>query len=242
MLSWWSTVGSSVESTVPTGSWTRDLWCANPVRYPLAHSDFLPVESVPYLWSANPLCYPLNTFQQKIISYIYFTSSGFREPTLPDKMSIWAIIHYDSSWHEYWRTWARTVMRNPHMALSGVLCSRPLLISNDKVTVSPSTCHKEITYTYKNMKRSNDLEREYMLTSQTYMQYFFNWNIFYFLVIRSSSRPQPRTNARRSWSLMVLICECNHVEYNCAITNQWSSFQCLEVTSGWVTMPIHIAT
>ena len=41
MLSWWSTVGSSVESTVPTGSWTRDLWCANPVRYSLAHSDFL---------------------------------------------------------------------------------------------------------------------------------------------------------------------------------------------------------
>ena len=41
MLSWWSTVGSSVESTVSTGSWTRDLWCANPVRYPLAHSDFL---------------------------------------------------------------------------------------------------------------------------------------------------------------------------------------------------------
>ena len=41
MLSWWSTVGSSVESTVPTGSWTRDLWCVNPVRYPLAHSDFL---------------------------------------------------------------------------------------------------------------------------------------------------------------------------------------------------------
>ena len=41
MLSWWSTVGSSVESTVPTGSWTRDLWCASPVRYPLAHSDFL---------------------------------------------------------------------------------------------------------------------------------------------------------------------------------------------------------
>ena len=39
MLSWWSTVGSSVESTVPTGSWTRDLWCANPVRYPLAHSE-----------------------------------------------------------------------------------------------------------------------------------------------------------------------------------------------------------
>ena len=30
MLSWWSTVGSSVESIVPTGSWTRDLCCANP--------------------------------------------------------------------------------------------------------------------------------------------------------------------------------------------------------------------
>ena len=43
MLSWWSTVGSSVESTVPTGSWTRDLWCANPVCYPLAHSDFLSI-------------------------------------------------------------------------------------------------------------------------------------------------------------------------------------------------------
>ena len=28
MLSWWSTVGSSVESTVPTGSWARDPWCA----------------------------------------------------------------------------------------------------------------------------------------------------------------------------------------------------------------------
>ena len=41
MLSWWSTVGSLVESTVTTGSWTRDLRCANPVRYPLAHSDFL---------------------------------------------------------------------------------------------------------------------------------------------------------------------------------------------------------
>lgn len=27
----------------------------------------------------------------------------------------------------------------PHIALSGVLCSRPLLISKEKVTVSPST-------------------------------------------------------------------------------------------------------
>ena len=24
--------------TVPTGSWTQDLWCANPLHYPLAHS------------------------------------------------------------------------------------------------------------------------------------------------------------------------------------------------------------
>ena len=39
MLLWWSTVGSSVESTVPTGYWTWDLWCTNPLRYPLAHSD-----------------------------------------------------------------------------------------------------------------------------------------------------------------------------------------------------------
>lgn len=36
-------------------------------------------------------------------------------------------------------TWARTVQAKPHMALSGVLCSRPLLISKEKVTVSPST-------------------------------------------------------------------------------------------------------
>ena len=41
MLSLWPTVGSSVESNVPTGSWTRALWCTNPVRYPLAHCDFL---------------------------------------------------------------------------------------------------------------------------------------------------------------------------------------------------------
>ena len=40
---WCGTVGSSVESSVPTGYWTRDryLWCANPLRYPLAHSCFL---------------------------------------------------------------------------------------------------------------------------------------------------------------------------------------------------------
>ena len=36
-------------------------------------------------------------------------------------------------------TWARTVQAKPHIALSGVLCSRPLLISKEKVTVSPST-------------------------------------------------------------------------------------------------------
>lgn len=37
------------------------------------------------------------------------------------------------------RTCARTVQAKPHMALSGVLCSRPLRISKEKVTVSPST-------------------------------------------------------------------------------------------------------
>ena len=26
---------------VPTGSWTRDMWCANQLRYPIAHSCFL---------------------------------------------------------------------------------------------------------------------------------------------------------------------------------------------------------
>lgn len=36
-------------------------------------------------------------------------------------------------------TCARTVQAKPHMALSGVLCSRPLRISKEKVTVSPST-------------------------------------------------------------------------------------------------------
>ena len=36
-------------------------------------------------------------------------------------------------------SWGRTVQANPHMALSGVLCSRPLFISKVKVTVSPST-------------------------------------------------------------------------------------------------------
>ena len=40
LLRWWS-LGSLVESTVPTGSWTRNLWCANPLHYPLAHSCFL---------------------------------------------------------------------------------------------------------------------------------------------------------------------------------------------------------
>ena len=53
MLSWWSTVGSSVESTVPTGSWTRDLWCANPLRYPLAHSDFLCVFVLEYQYDSK---------------------------------------------------------------------------------------------------------------------------------------------------------------------------------------------
>ena len=30
----------SRKSNVPTVSWTRDLWCANPLCYPLAHSCF----------------------------------------------------------------------------------------------------------------------------------------------------------------------------------------------------------
>ena len=52
MLSWWSTVGSSVEGTVPTGSWTRDLWCANPsaIHSPTATS----------LKGHNPLHEPLH--------------------------------------------------------------------------------------------------------------------------------------------------------------------------------------
>lgn len=36
-------------------------------------------------------------------------------------------------------TCARTVTAKPHIALLGVLCSRPLRISNENVTVSPST-------------------------------------------------------------------------------------------------------
>ena len=37
-------------------------------------------------------------------------------------------------------SWGLTVQENPHMALSGVLCSRPLFISKTIVTLSPSTC------------------------------------------------------------------------------------------------------
>ena len=32
--------------TVPTGSWTQDLWCANSLRYPLTHSCFLVTEII----------------------------------------------------------------------------------------------------------------------------------------------------------------------------------------------------
>ena len=39
MLIWW--YGSPVESIVPTGSWTLDLWCVNLLHYLLAHSCFL---------------------------------------------------------------------------------------------------------------------------------------------------------------------------------------------------------
>ena len=67
MLSWWSTVASSVESTVPTGSWTRDLWCANSVRYPLAHSDFRRSFTQKELW----------TWRGLRIYAIMLTSSGF---------------------------------------------------------------------------------------------------------------------------------------------------------------------
>ena len=38
--------------TVPTESWIRDLWCANPLRYPLAHSCFfIEVEIVLFQWN-----------------------------------------------------------------------------------------------------------------------------------------------------------------------------------------------
>ena len=61
MLLKWSTVGSSVESTVPNGSWTRDLWCANPLRYPLAHSDF---------WAFN--VYHLSTILNNFLGLLNF--------------------------------------------------------------------------------------------------------------------------------------------------------------------------
>ena len=38
-------------------------------------------------------------------------------------------------------SWGLTVQENPHMAWSGVLCSRPLFMSNVNVTTSPSTLH-----------------------------------------------------------------------------------------------------
>ena len=72
MLSWWSTVGSSVESTVPTGSWTRDLWCANPVRYPLGHSDFLRLSDLisnSHSLSLHPLDLTVETICQETKSF-----------------------------------------------------------------------------------------------------------------------------------------------------------------------------
>ena len=41
MLLWWYLVGSSVESIVPTGSWTRELWWANSLHYPHAYRCFI---------------------------------------------------------------------------------------------------------------------------------------------------------------------------------------------------------
>ena len=50
LLVWWSSFGSSVEITVPTGPWTQDMWCANPLHNPLAHSRFRYVNIPPYLF------------------------------------------------------------------------------------------------------------------------------------------------------------------------------------------------
>ena len=78
MLLWWLTVGSSVESTVPTGSWTRDLWCANPLRYPLAHSDFLKnilKQKCLELWKYNDLLYKMT----------YYIHISFRKYSSSDK-------------------------------------------------------------------------------------------------------------------------------------------------------------
>lgn len=52
----------------------------------------------------------------------------------------------------------------PHIALSGVLCSRPLLISKEKVTVSPSTLKfkeggKCTLKTRHNFHESNEFQR-----------------------------------------------------------------------------------
>ena len=49
---------------------------------------------------------------------------------------------------ELWPTCALTVQAKPHMALSGVLCSRPLRISNVNVTVLPSTWKTQHTHNH----------------------------------------------------------------------------------------------
>lgn len=57
-------------------------------------------------------------------------------------------------------TCARTVQAKPHMALSGVLCSRPLRISKEKVTVSPSTFTHPRQEGGKKENRFNDWGRQ----------------------------------------------------------------------------------
>ena len=61
--------------TVSTEFWTRDLWCANPLRYPLAHSCFL-YKSTPdaHLYS-ECTCHPLS------ISVLPWLSSSCLSPS-----------------------------------------------------------------------------------------------------------------------------------------------------------------
>ena len=50
-----------------------------------------------------------------------------------------------------------TIQEKPHMALSGVECSRPLFISKVSVTLSPSTCSMRMKIrNYQDMKYENE--------------------------------------------------------------------------------------
>ena len=97
MLLWWLTVGSSVESTVPTGSWTRDLWCANPLRYPLAHSDFL--------YSMRP-SHIANFWMHKMLTWCLRwranTESRSRPRSSLANACIFSFIQSFSSSHKFW--------------------------------------------------------------------------------------------------------------------------------------------